>query len=390
MSHLHRQFDALSPEMLRARHNAKWNAVDDDVLPLWVADMDLPIAEPIRVALMAHARGDNFGYPPEDGVPGVREACASRVSRRFGWNVAVDHVMPLAGIIPAMFKCVETFTAAGDEILLPTPLYPWFAKSVEQSGRVVIPVDLEQGGNERYQLDAGAMADRITPATRMVMICNPHNPTGRVFSRRELEAVAEMALAHDLWIVSDELHADLAYEPEHIPMASLGADVAARTITLYGPTKAFNIAGLKVGFAVAQDPAVMERLSDACRGRLPEPNVLAQAAAIAAFDASDGWLDETIGYLRANRSLVAEFVPRRLPAVRHVPPEATYLAWLDFRDTPIADAPAQYLREHARVALNEGSDYGSAGRGFARLNFATSRSIVSAALDRIASALDAA
>lgn len=390
MADLPSTFDALDSDRLRAPANAKWTAVEDDVLPLWVADMDFPIATPIRAALTAYADGDYFGYPPQNGLPGVRESCVRRLSSRYGWTVDVDDVILLSGIIPAMFTCVETFTSRGDEILLPTPLYPWFATSVERTERVATAVDLAQDDTGRYVLAADAMAEHITPATRMVMMCNPHNPTGRVFSRTELTAVADMALEHDLWIVSDELHADLAYGARHIPMASLSPEVAARTVTLYGPTKAFNIAGLNVGFAIAEDPTVLESLTEALYGPVAGPNVLAQTATMAAFDAGDDWLEHTLAYLQNNRALVADFVRDHLPGVRHLPPEATYLAWLDFRSTPIADAPAEFLREHARVALNEGVEYGAAGRGFARLNFATSRSIVSAALDRIAQALDAA
>ena len=390
MTDWHRAFDVLEPAQLRLRDNAKWGEAEVDQLPLWVADMDLPIAPAIREALRERLAGDNFGYPPRDGVHGLREACAGRLRRRYGWAVEPGHVLPIGGVIPAMYASVRVFTEPGDGVLYPTPLYPWFERSVEQTGRTPLPVQLLQDDGGRYRMDVEGFADRIDRRTRMIMLCNPHNPVGRAFERAELEAVAALAVEHDLWIVSDELHADLSYGARHVPIASLGPEVAHRTITLYGPTKAFNIAGLAVGFAIATAEEARESLAAYCDGPVAPPNVLAQVAARAALTTCDAWLDATLDYLDGNRRLVADVVRERLPDVRHAPAEATYLAWLDFRGTPIAPTPADWLRQHANVILNEGSDFGAPGRGFARLNFATSRSIVAEALERITHALDTA
>ncbi|MFO8150473.1 MAG: aminotransferase class I/II-fold pyridoxal phosphate-dependent enzyme, partial [Trueperaceae bacterium] len=218
-------------------------------------------------------------------------------------------------------------------------------------------------------------------------LCHPHNPTGRVFDRDELEALAERVLEHRLFVVSDELHADLNYGSAHVPFASLSPEVARRTVTLVGPTKAFNLAGLKIGFAIAEDPAVMQRFKEAMFGfAMPAPSV-SQAGALAAVRDADAWLDDTMAYLKANRDHVDRVVRDRLPGVRMHAPEATYLAWLDFRSTSLADDPAGALLERARLGLNDGASYGEAGRGFARLNFATSRAIVDEALTRIARTL---
>ena len=388
MSDWHHAFDVLEPAQLRRRDNAKWGEAEGRALPLWVADMDLPIAPAIREALQERLTGDNFGYPPRDGVRGLRDACADRMRGRYGWAVDPRDVLPIGGVIPAMYASVRAFTEPGDGVLYPTPLYPWFERSVEQTGRTPLPVELRQDENGRYLLDVDRLAERIDRRTRMIMLCNPHNPIGRLFERAELEAVATLAVEHDLWIVSDELHADLSYGGTHVPVASLGPEVARRTITLYGPTKAFNIAGLAIGFAIATDEEARERLAGYCHGPVAPPNVLAQVAARAALTSCDAWLDATLAYLDQNRQLVADVVRDRLPDVRHAPAEATYLAWLDFRGTPIAPTPAAWLREHANVILNEGSDFGAPGRGFARLNFATSRSIVAEALERIVHALE--
>lgn len=390
MTHRPPHFGVPEEWQLRSRESEKWGSVDPDVLPLWVADMDFPVATAILDRMQAAVAEGDLGYPRRGGVPGSREACADRLRVRFDWHVDPAQVQLLPGIIPGLFACVEVFTEPGDEILVPTPLYPWFVRAVERTGRRPVEVDLTQDESGRYRLDLAAMEARIGPATKMAMWCNPHNPTGRAFGRSELEDFATLAVDHDLWIVSDEVHADLQFGGEHIPVASLDPSIGNRTLTLYGPTKAFNIAGLGIGFAIAQNRDALEALEAFLHGRIPEGGVVAQTAAKAAFEQGDPWLEATLAYLDQNRRTVAAFVASRLPGVRHVPPDATYLAWLDFRDTPLADKPAERLLERARVALNEGADFGAAGTGFVRLNFATSRSIVIEALERIARALDAA
>ena len=389
MDELLRRFDELDVATLRERENAKWGSVGPDAIPVSVADMDLPIAEPIRRAIRTRIACDDFGYPPHGGVPGVRSACADQLASRYGWSVRTEHVFMLPGVIPGMYAAVRTFTDPGDDVLLTTPLYPWFRRSVEESGRRAVTVDLSQDADGRYALDVAGLEERIGPRTRMIMLCHPHNPTGRVFTSEELTAVAALADRHDLWVVSDELHADLALAARHVPFATTSPEAAQRTITLYGPTKAFNIAGMKIGFAVSENLDAIERLRETSYGSRPEPNLLGQVAARAAFAAADAWLDAARTYLLANRDRVAGFVAERLPSVRFAPPEGTYLAWLDFRDTPLSEAPAAYLREHAGVVLSEGSDYGLAGAGFARLNFATSRQVLDEALERIARAMAA-
>lgn len=379
-------YDDLSLDELRARPLMKWRRFDPDVLPLWVADMDFPVAEPIRAAIRDYADGDLFGYPEWTGLPGVREAVCERLERRSGWRVDPESVWVLPGIVAGLFGAVRAFTSQGDGVLATTPIYPPFRMAAERQGRRFQEADLAEGENG-WHLDEDALDAAIDPSTRLLMLCHPHNPTGRSFDRGELDALAARVLEHRLFVVSDELHADLTFAGGHVPFASLSPDLSRRTVTLVGPTKAFNIAGLKVGFAVAEDPAVLERFKDAMFGfAMPAPSV-SQAAAKAAMLDSDAWFEDTLAYLRANRDHVAEAVRTRLPGVRMDVPEATYLAWLDFRATPLAGDPAGALLERVRLGLNDGAAYGEAGRGFARLNFATSRAIVDEALDRIARAL---
>ena len=383
------RYDDLTVDTLRARPLLKWRQYDPDVLPLWVADMDFPVAEPIRAALRAYADGDLFGYPQWSGLPGLREAVCDRLERRSGWRVDPDAVWIVPGTVAGLFGAVKAFASQGDGVLATTPLYPPFRLAAERQGRRFQTADLQET-DAGWRLDLDALDAAIDPSTRLLALCHPHNPTGRVFDHAELEALAERVLEHRLFAVSDELHADLNYGAAHVPFASLSPEVARRTVTLVGPTKAFNLAGLKIGFAVAEDPAVMERFKEAMFGfAMPAPSV-SQAGALAAVRDADAWLDDTMAYLKANRDHVAQAVRDRLPGVRMHSPEATYLAWLDFRDTALADDPAGALLDRARLGLNDGASYGEAGRGFARLNFATSRAIVDEALTRIARTLAAA
>ncbi len=379
-------YDELSLEALRARSLIKWRHYDPDVLPLWVADMDFPVAEPIRAAIRAYADGDLFGYPEWGGLPGVREALCDHLERTTGWRVEPEAVLVLPGIVAGLFGSVAAFASQGDGVVAPTPIYPPFRMAAERQGRRFQEADLAEDGSG-FRLDAEALDAAIDPSTRLLMLCHPHNPTGRSFDASELEALAQRVLDHRLFAVSDELHADLTYDGGHVPFASLSPELSRRTVTLLGPTKAFNIAGLKVGFAVAEDAAVLDRFRQAMFGFAMGATSVSQLAAKAALEEGGPWFRDTLTYLRANRDHVAEAVERRLPGVRMHLPEATYLAWLDFRDTPLADDPAGQLVERVRLGLNAGASYGEAGRGFARLNFATSRAIVDDALSRIERAL---
>ncbi len=385
MSH---DYDRLDLAALHERPMMKWQQYEKDVLPLWVADMDFPIAEGVRAALRAYADGDLHGYPLWSGMPGLREALAERLLERFGWKVEPDWIWIIPGTVAALFGAVKAFTSQGDGVLATTPIYPPFRYAAVRQGRAFQEVDLveREGG---FRVDPSALDEAITASSRLLTLCHPHNPTGRVLDRAELEGLAERVLEHRLFVASDELHSDLNFGTPHIPFASLSPEVSARTITFLGPTKTFNLAGLKIGFAIAENPEVLERFKEAMFGfAMPAPAV-SQAGALGAYRDSDGWYQDTMAYLRANR----DHVKTRIDAMEGVSmyaPEATYLAWLDFRGGPLAEETGAKLVELGRVGLNEGTTFGASGAGFARLNFATSRAIVDEALDRIERALQKA
>jgi bifunctional pyridoxal-dependent enzyme with beta-cystathionase and maltose regulon repressor activities len=232
-------------EDLRRRRGSKWTAFDAEVLPAWVADMDFPIARSIEEAILDVLERNDVGYPGEPTLQALATAFAQRMSDRFGWQPDPARVMPVGDLIQALIASVATFSQPGEGVVVQTPIYHPFLKIVAAFGRRLVDNPLV-AGRERYEMDLDHLREAIDDGTRLVLFCNPHNPTGRVFERRELEAFAALALEHDLVVISDEVHADLVYEGRaHVPLASLGPEIAARTITLTSATKAFNIAGLK-------------------------------------------------------------------------------------------------------------------------------------------------
>ncbi len=383
----HDRYDDLSLTALKARPGAKWRYFPPDVLPLWVAEMDFPLADAIKDAIAASLEADDLCYPVAKGIPDLREAVAERLTVKHGLKLQAENVEPLATTGTGLNLAARAFAGPGDEVLLLTPLYPPFKNAVETAGRVPVEVELRREA-DGYVIDFAALEAAVTPATRMLMLCSPHNPIGKVFTRAELEGLADFALRHNLWVVSDDLHADLLFDGKHLPIASLSPEIAARTITLYGPTKAFNIPGLKISFAASNNPSLVTRLTAVGRGLVPGPNVLAQVATVAAYRHGDAWLADTLAYLRGNRDLFVSYVREHLPQVAVHVPAATYLGWLDMRATGLGDKPGEALAERAKVGLNEGADFGAGGTGFVRLNFATSRAILQEALERMAATIN--
>ena len=376
-------FKILETETLQQKASLKWQHYSEEVLPLWVADMDFPTAQPIQDALATFAKSNNLGYPSWEGLPGLKESVEARLIERYGWAVAPPQIHPLNGIVPGLYLACLAFAEPGEEVIVQTPIYPPFLSAVEETGRTPLYNPLVQH-DEGWEIDFDGLEALVTPKTRLLMLCNPHNPTGRVFRLEEVERLADFALRHGLWVVSDELHSDLVYRGQrHTPIASLGREIGERTLTLFGPTKTFNIAGLKIGFAVSEGEEPLERFKEQARGLVGAPNVMAQAATIAAYTDGSAWLQGALEYLDENRKFIRTFLEEHLPEIGYTPPEGTYLAWLDFSRLGLGSRLDTFLLEEAKVGLNVGTLYGPGGEGFARLNFATSHSILKEALLRI-------
>lgn len=373
---------------LRARRNLKWSSYPEDVLPAWLAEMDFSVAPAIREAAERLVTSQDFGYRTFTGAPGVPEAWAQRMQARYGWTVDPARTVAVADVVQGMHATVFALSEPGDGVVVLTPIFPPFRDLVRVLGRSLVECPLHDDGT-RFVLDPDTLRRAIDSRARILLLCSPHNPTGRVFSRAELQALADIALERDLTIVSDEIYADVVYPgAQHLPIATLAPEVAARTVTLASATKAFNIAGVRCGLLHFGSAELQQRLLQ----RLPEGllgpvSTLGMDATTAAWSAGDAWLAAVLAYLQGNRDELARRLRSDLPGVRAYPPESTYLAWLDCRDLGLPVAPAQFFLDEARVALRGGSDFGAGAELGVRLTFATSAEILDQMLDRMASAI---
>jgi len=382
-------FETLPLELLRARHGNKWNRFDRDVIPAWVADMDFALAAPIRDCLAAALERHDFGYPIYARNDPLPQVFAERMAERFGWSPDPERVVLITDVVQGFYVCFERLLAPGDGVVVNTPLYPPILQGIAETGRRLVRNPLRPL-DEGWALDLDALARAIDPGTRALVLCNPHNPSGRVFTRDELEAVAALAERHDLLVLADEIHADLVYPgARHLPFATLSPEIARRTITFTSATKAFNTAGLRCAVAHFGTEALQQRfqsLPPRLRGGL-----VAYGAEVTrvAWQRCQPWLDEALAYLDANRDLIARTVAERMPGVGHATPQSTFLAWLDFNALGLGQDPHRFFLDRARVGLSEGPAFGHEGEGCARLNFATDRAVLEEILDRMARALDA-
>jgi len=382
------RFDDLDVQELRRRRGEKWQEYPADVLPAWVADMDFPVAEPIARHLAEAVRLHDIGYPLNPTPSALPTVFAKRMQERFGWQVDPRRVLVLSDVVQGIYIALETLCERGAGVVLQPPVYPPFFHAVREThGRTVLN-RLVRGANG-YGLDLDGLRRACDAGTRVLLLCNPQNPTGRVFTRAELEGMAQLALERDLLVISDEIQCDLVYPGHrHIPFASLGPEVEARTVTLTSATKGFNIAGLRCAVAAFGSDALLARFKAVpshVRGGL---GTFGLAATEIAWTSCQPWLDDVMAYLDGNRRFVAEFLRERVPEIRHHPGESLYLAWLDCAALELGGAaPFDFFLERARVALSDGRNFGAGGETFARLNFATSRAILREILERMARAL---
>jgi cystathionine beta-lyase len=379
---------ALTEPELRERRGAKWHHFPEDVLPAWVADMDFPVPEPVQAAIKAVVDRGDYGYPRRDGRDRIQEAFSERMAERFGWEPDPDCVLPVADLVQAMTACLVAFSDEGEGVVVQTPVYPPFLATIDQTRRRRDSAPLLDTG-ERFVSDQRSLTACLHNDTRVVMLCNPHNPTGRVFEREELAAIGHLAVERDLVIVSDEIHCDLVYAgATYLPMAKLSHEIAARTVTLNSATKGFNIPGLRCGVMHFGSRGLLERF----RARVPDRllggfNVVGHDATVAAWREGQPWLDQVLKLLLDNRDRVARWVEERAPAIRHHKPEATYLAWLDCAGLDLPMPPQEWFLERAKVGMNAGRDFGPEGESCVRLNFATSPEILEKILARLSAAL---
>lgn len=362
---------------------SKWDRYPDGVLPMWVADMDFPVAEPIAAALRDRLEHPVFGYGGS-GPTTLRDLIAADMQDLYGWSISPADVVFLPGVVPGFNQALKAFTHPGDRLVVETPVYPPIlaAASNWDLARVDVPLRPVAGGSS---VDLDRLTDALSDAAAF-LLCNPHNPTGRVRTRTELEAMAKACLASGAIIISDEIHCDIVYgDQKHVPIAALSPEVASRTVTLMAASKTYNIAGLKTAYAIIPDPELRRRFAGANLGMSEGANVLGLVATEAALKHGRPWKRALLSYLEANRDHMITRIGREIPEIRINAPEATYLAWLDCSALDLGDAYRFFL-DRAKVAFNPGPSFGSDDQ-HVRLNFGCPRALLDDGIDRMVKAL---
>ncbi|MCX6047674.1 MAG: PatB family C-S lyase [Chloroflexi bacterium] len=378
------------PVERRGSDSGKWHYFGADVLPMWVADMDFRSPAPVMKAL--HERIDHgvFGYGLDS--PELKTVLRERMHRLYNWTITPDDIVFWPGLVCGLNVVSRAIGEREDSVLVNTPVYPPFLSSPINQERTLAIAELAlqaQGQQLHYALNDAAFTAAIQANTKLFLLCNPHNPVGRAYTRDELTRMAEMCLRHDLTICSDEIHSDLLLGGAgHIPIAALAPEIAARTVTILAPSKTYNLPGLGCSMAIIQDPALRRQVQKAANGIVPHVNVLGYVAAIAAYTECEDWLDQLRTYLTGNRDFLVAYVKEHLPTLRTTVPEATYLAWLDCREAGIEGNAQKFFLEKAKVALNDGAAFGTDGAGFVRLNFGCTRATLQEGLEKMRAALE--
>ncbi len=374
---------SLSLDQLRRRTSMKWTAYPPDVLPVWVAEMDVPLAEPIVAAVNdAMAAGDT-GYP---STQRYREALAAFADRSWGWTFDVAHSVAVADVMVGVTEMLRLVTRPGDAVVVNPPVYPPFFGFVEYADRRIVEAPLDGS----FRIDLEALEQAFIEATSdgrsaAYLLCNPHNPTGTVHTGEELSAVADLAATHGVRVVVDEIHAPIQrVGARHLPYLSLSGTESA--FVLQSASKAWNLPGLKAAVAIAGDDAATDLQ------RVPEvvthgPTHLGVIAQTAAYEQGEDWLAALLSGIDDNRRLVADLLAKYLPEVGYHEPDATYLAWLDCHALGLGDDPAAVFTERGRVALMSGLPFGTGGEGHVRLNFGTSPEVLEEAVRRMAASV---
>ncbi len=360
----------------------------EDLLPMWIADTDFECAAEIVEAVKKVATHGIYGYsaPPESYF----EAAISWMFKKHGWQIKKEWILSTPGIVSALNIAVQTFTKPGDKVIVQSPVYPPFFQAVLNNGRFVIDNPLKLDKKRRYTMDFDLLEKQIDCRTKLLFLCSPHNPVGRVWKKEELKKLAEIAKKHNLIVVSDEIHGDIVFNGhKHTPFASISNDAAQRTITCTAPSKTFNIAGLQASVIIIPNRHLYADFATTLNNfGIQYPNIFAIEGLIAAYTKGDKWLSQMLEYLENNALFVIDFFKKEMPKVHPVLPEGTFLMWLDFRDTGMSQEELRkFVYRKARVALNDGMSFESCEEGFMRINIGCPRSVLEEGLARLKNAL---
>lgn len=359
----------------------------DDVLPLWVADMDFEVAPEIAEAIEERSKHKVFGYTMR--CEEYNEIIQSWLERRYQWKVSTDHISFSPGVVSALAMALLAFTKPGDKIIVQSPVYFPFYSTIENNGRRILNNQLIDKG-DTYEMNFLELEAQIDNQTRMMFLCNPHNPVGRAWTKDELKKLADIAEKHNIIVVSDEIHADIIFPGHvHTPFASVSEYAAQNTVTCMAPSKTFNLAGLSTSLVVVENEQMLKTYNymiDSFHIGLTNPFGL--TALKAAYSKGEPWLEALMNYLKKNRDFTYDFVQQELPGVKAYKPEATFLMWLDFRELKLTKTQLHKLIVHeAKLGLSDGAIFRNGGEGFQRLNFGEPKIIVEQALNQLKKAL---
>ncbi|MFH1169216.1 MAG: MalY/PatB family protein [Chloroflexota bacterium] len=378
------------------RHNTgsvKWDFAGEifgleGILPLWVADMDFRVPPPVIAALKKAVEHGVFGY--SRAMPSYYEAVRGWMSQRHGWDIRDEWVVFSPGVVPALHMLVRAFASPGDQVIVQTPVYYPFFRVIKNSGCELLdnPLRLEGG---QYVMDLDDLERKLNPRARMMILCSPHNPVGRVWREDELRRLGELCLRHDIMVVSDEIHEDIVYEGfKHTPFVLASPESMSNLVVCTGASKTFNLAGLHTSNIIIPDARLRERFRATMEGcGIYGQNTLGIVATEAAYRHGEEWLEQLLRYLQGNIDFLSGYIAEKIPGLRLIQPQGTYLLWLDFRGCGISpDRLGTFVRQDARVGLEAGTIFGCKEAGFERMNIACPRSTLAAALQRIEQAVN--
>jgi cystathionine beta-lyase len=371
------------PRVLRNMFNS------DDLIPLWVADMDFKCPEPVVNALVKRAQHGIFGY--SDGDENYYNAIINWYKKRHNWEIEKDWIVFTPGIVPAVNYIIQSFCKTGDKVIIQNPVYYPFEKAIMNNGAKVVlnPLKLE---NDKYVMNYDDLEEKVKdPRVKIFILCSPHNPVGRVWTKEELQKVGEICLKNDVIVLSDEIHSDLIMkENVHTPFGSISKEFRDNVILCSAPSKTFNLAGLQVSNIIIPNEKLRNEYKIILENNaIMHPNTFGIVALEAAYNYGEEWLNQALEYIEGNMDFIDGFVKERLPKIKFKKPEGTYLAWLDFKGLGMEKSQLEsWMREEAKLALDEGYIFGNGGEGYERINVACPRSILKESMERIEKAVN--
>ena len=378
----------------------KWDNVrtifgSEDVIPMWVADMDFPVAQPIVEALQKRAEHPFYGYTQPE--PSVIESVVERMQRKFGWKIEPEWIVFTPGVVPALHVAARCLTHPGDEIILQEPVYYPFFSAVKASGCQVVTNNLRLVEG-RYEMDYDGLEGKFLPRAGMmpvpnrvkaIILCNPQNPVGRLWSKEEVSRLGEIVIRYGAIIISDEIHCEILFKGyRHTPFASISEEFAQNSIVCMAPSKTFSLAGLGTSTIIIPNKKLRGDYISTRAGILPGPGLFGYTALEAAYRHGDEWLEQVLDYLQGNLEFLTDYFIKKISRIKVIQPQGTYLVWLDCRGLGLDNMALRiFMREEAKVGLDDGFLFGAAGSGFERMNIACPRSILAEALQRIEEAV---